>query len=396
MSLSEKPAIDSIPLPPGMNAVVVLIADQDKPGLQTLQQGLETGGYQVLATDSGAQALELLDELHPQIVLLGAALADMDGAYVCRQIKTRDTHGYTPVIILAPPRQVSGPPEPDYLADAIIYKPVQRADLLTWLWPLLRMKDQFDRLLSENQKLAAETRAVEILKSEIITNVSHELRTPLVQVKAAVSLLAEEMTQNGHRDQGANVADMAAQAVARLENAVENIRQLAQTHHIRRDTVHLEEAADLAIRHLERNWTSRSAAERVQKHLEADLPMVWGDKRALARLLQLLLDNALKFSPAGSPVFVLAEHRDDSMVWIGVQDFGIGIADEDQAHIFEAFYQVDGSTTRRYGGTGTGLALARLLADGMGASIQLDSKPNEGSTFSFFLPVASPNEMPPD
>ena len=75
-----------------------------------------------------------------------------------------------------------------------------------------------------------------------------------------------------------------------------------------------------------------------------------------------------------------------------MQDYGIGIPDEERSLIFEAFYQVDGSSTRSYGGTGTGLALAVLLANGMNTSIELDSRLGEGSTFSFVLPEADLDE----
>ena len=83
----------------------------------------------------------------------------------------------------------------------------------------------------------------------------------------------------------------------------------------------------------------------------------------------------------------------EDCVWVGVQDFGIGIAQEDQDRIFDAFFQVDGSSTRRYGGTGTGLALAMLLAAGMNTSIEVESQPDKGSMFSFSLPVASLDDI---
>ncbi len=254
------------------------------------------------------------------------------------------------------------------------------------------MKQQIDRLIRENQELAEASRRVEVMKSDIISNVSHELSTPLVQVKAAVALLAEDMGQHGGSQQS-SMAAMAEQAVARLESAVDNIRQLAQTHHIKLGPVSVPESIDLAVRMIERSWASRGASNRIQKQIDGKLPPAVADKRALARLIQLLLDNALKFSPEESPVYLQVTSSRDRQVWISVQDFGIGIAEEEQSRIFEAFYQVDGSSTRRYGGTGTGLALAMLLAHGMHTEIEVQSVPNQGSTFSFRLPAADPGRM---
>jgi len=119
---------------------------------------------------------------------------------------------------------------------------------------------------------------------------------------------------------------------------------------------------------------------------------VLADKLALGRLLQVLIENALKFSPPESPVYVLARYDGHDEVWMGVQDFGIGIAEEEHEHIFDAFYQVERSSTRRYSGLGTGLALALLLARGMQTTIGLDSVVNEGSTFYFRLPVVRPGD----
>jgi signal transduction histidine kinase len=134
--------------------------------------------------------------------------------------------------------------------------------------------------------------------------------------------------------------------------------------------------------------TSRRIRERIEKRIPANIPPVLGDKRALAHVLQLLLDNALKFSPADSQVYIVARQINNREVWIGVQDFGIGIAPEEHARIFDAFYQVNGGPARPYGGTGTGLTLAMLLARGMNSTIDPDSTPGRGSTFSLVLPIA--------
>ncbi len=385
VSLSGLPD-NTIPLPPGLQTATVLIADSDTRSTRALQRPLEDGGYSVLLARSGRQTLQTVYDRRPDLVLLGSHLPEGDGHAICEQIKSDQNLGFLPVILLADDAPDIAQPNGsfDLAPDAVMLKPVDTAELATWLKTMLQLKAQFDRKLD---RLAAEMRRLEVLRSEIITNISHELGTPLLQVKSAISLLAEDVTQHGTPEQ-ARVADMATQALARLEHEVNNIRQLARTHDIRLGPVMLAEAVQRALRHLERSWKSRDAVGRVEMRLPPDLPFVLADKRALARLLQVLIDNALKFSPPDSPVYVQAKELDSARVWVGVQDYGIGISDAEHEHIFEPFYKVDASATQPYGGSGAGLALATLLASGMNVTIMVDSTPGEGSTFSFVLLAA--------
>jgi two-component system sensor histidine kinase/response regulator len=375
-------------LAPDTTTATLLIADSDNRTVSSLQRRLKAGGYTVLAASSSQQALRLVDARHPQLLLLGDRLKDAEGLWFCQQIKSDASLGFLPVIFMTVRANHTGEDESDLSPDATLFKPINGDELQGWLRRLLRIKRQVEH---PRRTRAMQTTEVNLLKTDIISNVAHELGTPLVQVKAALSLLSEDVSQHGTTDQH-KLSLMATQAVARLEGAIENIRQLAQSHHIRLTPVIVEEGVDLAIRHLERSWMSRGAHTRIEKQFEDNLPLVWGDKRALGRPLQLLRDNALKFSPEDSPVYVLAYRLPDDQVWIGVQDFGIGIPTEERALIFEAFYQVDGSSTKRYGGTGTGLALAMLLANGMNTTIELDSTVGEGSTFSFTLPEVDLDE----
>jgi signal transduction histidine kinase len=384
---AQRLATDPVSPAPEVPIITLLVADGDNRTVRALQRRLQAGGYGVIVANRAEQVFRTLHEKHPSAVILGENLRDTDGKTVCRQIKLDSTAIYVPVILIADHDQDGDwneDPSPS-APDATLCKPVDGGELLEWLRLLLGFKRQFDYRM---KKLVTQVQTAELVKSDIINNVSHEIATPLLQVKSAVSLLAEDIARQGTREQ-ARVASMATQAVGRLEDVVNNIRQLARADKIELGPVVLNEAVDLAIRHLERSWTWRGARDRILKQVEDDLPLVVGDKRALGHLLQLLLDNALKFSPADSPVYIIASRLSEDSVWVGVQDFGIGIAEEEHARVFEEFYQVDGSSTRRQGGTGSGLALAMLLAQGMGSAIHLDSVPSEGSTFSFVLPVTS-------
>jgi len=120
---------------------------------------------------------------------------------------------------------------------------------------------------------------------------------------------------------------------------------------------------------------------------------LWG-KQKIAKILASLLSNAYKFTHEGE-VRIELEVLEDRVIY-SVQDTGIGIPPEAQRFVFDEFRQVDGSMTRRYGGSGLGLALARRLARLLGGDIVLVSTPSVGSTFRVEIPLAyEPNEEPP-
>jgi signal transduction histidine kinase len=109
-----------------------------------------------------------------------------------------------------------------------------------------------------------------------------------------------------------------------------------------------------------------------------------------------LASNALKFTEKGGVTIRCTQLKQSDMVYIAVQDTGVGISPAALSYIFEAFRQADGSTTRRFGGTGLGLTIAKKLVELQGGDIVVESVPGQGSTFAFTLPVATsyqPNEM---
>ncbi len=371
-------------------APLLLLVDSEPANLTELYDDFVRYDYQVLVSDSSYDALEQVRQYQPHLMIVGSTLADVSGNDMCRQIKADDRLGFIPIILFdGDAASLSG--DSPWYADVVLPRSASLSDLHDWVNFLLHIRGQFDRLKRENERLLDAARSIEMLKRQIIANVSHELGTPLVQVKAAVALLAEESRQSENPGQP-SVAEMAQQAVARLEGVVETIRQLAQTHDVRLVAVNVADSVDLALRHLERSWSSRNSTDRINVQIDPRLSPVRADKRALARLLQLLLDNALKFSESPSPVHLIARAEPRGKVWIGVRDFGIGIPPHEHHRVFDAFYQVDGSSTRRYGGTGSGLALAGLLARSMNTTIHLESTPGHGSTFYFVLPVATPED----
>ncbi|MBE2270080.1 MAG: hypothetical protein IAE80_17715 [Anaerolinea sp.] len=218
---------------------------------------------------------------------------------------------------------------------------------------------------------------LDILRNAIVRNVSHELKTPLLQIKSAVSLMAED-------SDNPKLADYAMEATARLEAVVKNITQLADSLEIRLEPCQIKDCVDQALRTLRRSWEHQTSVERVRVELDGELPLVLADRQGLGVVLQLLIDNALKFSKHAVRV---TARQDANWLIISVQDYGIGIERDKIDRIFEPFYQVDSSSTRRFGGAGVGLAIVRLILERHDAEINVTSEIGKGSTFSFALRI---------
>jgi signal transduction histidine kinase len=117
------------------------------------------------------------------------------------------------------------------------------------------------------------------------------------------------------------------------------------------------------------------------------VPRIHADRDKLRQCLVNLCSNAVKFTPAGGKITVSAQAAPGDRVAIHVTDSGIGIAEEHLERVFDVFYQVDGSSTREYGGAGLGLAIVKSFVEAHGGTVSVRSRPGEGSTFTVLLPV---------
>jgi signal transduction histidine kinase len=230
-----------------------------------------------------------------------------------------------------------------------------------------------------------ELRELDMLREQFIQNVAHELRTPLALVRGYVEMLAGGDLTSSERDLAVRIASERVRSLVELVEAITTLQDL-ETHPLSIGDVDLPELIDMACQ----MTTQRAAATgvRLQCQDSEALPPVPGDFTRLAQALHQLLDNACKFSKAGSEVLIETElSQEGNYVLISVADEGIGIPSEEHERIFERFYQVDGSPSRRYGGTGLGLALVREIAEGHNGWVGLESEPGKGSTFTVALPL---------
>lgn len=373
---------------------MVLVADDDPDVVEVMAFLLESEGYRVVKAYDGEEAIQIVDAQHPDLVLLDVRMPVIDGYAVCQHIKSNPKTAFIPVVMITSVRgldsKVAGVTAG---ADDYLNKPVNEVELSARVRSLLRMKGLYDELEAYRRSLEdlVEQRTAQLqaaleklqsldrLKSEIINNVSHELRTPLTQVKNAVDLI-EGCTSP---DEMSALVAVAKQASVRLERLIRNIIELGTGLTVTLEPVSVADSVHQAIVAMRALHPMNGI--HIEAMIENDLPRVWADRAGLVRVLQHLLDNAVKFSPNGGRIEIIARREDERAIWIGVRDHGIGIPAHERERIFEQFYQVDGSPTRPFGGVGIGLSIVKLVVEGHGSTVQVESKQGEGSTFSFVL-----------
>ncbi len=225
------------------------------------------------------------------------------------------------------------------------------------------------------------------MKSQLLSIVSHELRTPLAAIKGFTTTLLREDVRWDEASQR-EFLRIIDEETDRLGELIDSLLDMSQ---IETGMLRIEPEA-VQLRNLVREAKDR-AQRRTESHwfvmdMPAELPRVWADPRRVRQVLNNLLENAIKYSPEGGQITISCEVEPDHVL-VSIADQGRGIPPEYREKVFERFFQVDAATTRRTGGSGLGLSIAKGIIEAQGGKIWVDSAPGKGSIFRFTLPLAT-------
>ena len=262
--------------------------------------------------------------------------------------------------------------------------------LLTQLRRAARLSDAY-------RQATADAKAANRAKSDFLARMTHELRTPLNAVIGYSELLHEDAAERGHDDMLEDLQRIRL-AGTHLLAMINDTLDLAK---IETGRVELHpETADVRLLTQEVVDAVQPLMRKNGNRLECDIPDIGQmrvDTTKLRQILFNLLSNAAKFTQNGKVDLDIVRTGDKNGEWVRfrVHDTGIGIDSDWQPRVFESFVQADGSSTREYGGTGLGLSVAKSLCELMGGTIELESQPGTGTTFTVRLPAgesaAGPN-----
>ncbi len=224
------------------------------------------------------------------------------------------------------------------------------------------------------------------MKANFVSNISHELRTPLTHIKGYIELMLAESLGPISNEQR-HALTVSQRSTGKLEDMIEDLIMFSLASRgemsMKLEGVDIRRLVSLVTKTAMRKAEDRGV--KLEVLVKDDTPYVQADGEKISWVVGQLIGNGIKFTPSGGSVTVAIEEEGKNLVQVIVRDTGVGIPQDRMKEIFEPFHQLDGSSTRRYGGTGLGLSLVRQIVEGHGSLLDVKSTEGKGTTFKFPL-----------
>ncbi len=355
---------------------VVLVIDDESSNFDVIEILLFKEGYQLHYKNSGVEAIANLKEINPAIILLDVMMPDVDGIEICQQLKSDPQWQHIPIIIIS---ILSGKEDLarclDAGADDFVSKPINSNELRARVRSMLRIKSQYDHI-----------QETMLLREEMMQAIVHDLRNPLIGI-----LLGCESVKT------MDIPDRAHKRIEQIGNTVDQMRLLiddiltigqieSKKLVLNHGRINIDEMAQEAIS----NFEAIASSKQIQLLYELPQEPVYtsGDRHLLRRVLENLIDNAIKFSPQRSPIMLKVEavpenpHRPD-LIKIQVIDCGVGVSPTQKQVIFQK-YEV-GNVVYGVSQIGLGLFFCKMIVEAHHGVISVTNNQPKGAIFTILL-----------
>ncbi|TGA98915.1 HAMP domain-containing histidine kinase [Sporolactobacillus shoreae] len=250
---------------------------------------------------------------------------------------------------------------------------------------LAELAEDFNHMTERLEESFNQIRKSEDEKKTMIAQLSHDIKTPVTSIRSQIEAILDGMVDDEERP--VYLESIQNQAM-RLSQLTDELLEVTTTQENKKHKpvvrkVWIDKILVAALNSFQ--VQIKTEKRDIQIELKGKTPFIYTDEEGMNRILHNIIANALKYSDPGTPIKI-QEKENDHFIQISVQDFGVGVPEKEQKHIFERFYRVEKSRNQKYGGTGLGLFISLEIAEKLGGNITVRSKSGEGSTFTVSLP----------
>ena len=369
----------------------ILIVDDDPVVRSLMRDALEDGGFAVIEAEDGLAACAICAKGPPVLIVADVIMPNMDGFELCRTLRRRAATEHVPILM------ATG--LDDYRSIAIAYeagatdfisKPLNWLILNHRIRYMLRAAAAFADLRENQSRLIAAKEAAEAAdkaKSDFLANMSHELRTPLNAIIGFSGIMRDALLgpiDPQYADYARIIGDSGAHLLAIINDILDLAKSEAQGLELAESQVDIAAVATFSLDMVAEMAKKQQVA--CSSEMASGLPAFWGDAKKLRQILITLLSNAIKFTPSGGSVRLVAGREREGGLILSVVDSGIGIPADKIAVALAPFGQVDASLARKYEGVGLGLPLTKRLVELHGGTLEIVSVPGAGTTVTARFP----------
>ncbi len=372
----------------------VLIVDDTVENLQMLTNMLKEKGYSARPLPSGKLALQAIESLPPDLILLDINMPEMNGFEVCQRLKAREETRDIPVIFISALSDTMDKVKA-FQAGGVDYvtKPFQIEEVHARVEAHLALRQLRVELEQRNDQLEQSLdrqKELEQLKERLVQMIVHDLKNPLAAIMGNTDYLMDEVPAGGDAEEAMHDVADSARAMHRMVINILDVLQLED-----RKLTPRRRPVDLAALAQGAAGTLRAVAElgghTIEVQAPAGLPEVQLDPDLVQRVLENLLENALKYTPPGSSVTVVVGLSPEGDAAIDVLDQGPGVPEHLREQVFEVYERLERDQDRdARKSRGLGLAFCKLAAEAHGGRIWIEDRAPKGAAFRVMLPAEGP------
>lgn len=372
----------------------VLIVDDEERNIKLLRAYLQAEKHNIFGASSGEEALKMVNDFNPDLVLLDVMMPGIDGFEVCKRLKQDDKTQMIPVVMVTALRR-----KEDRIraleagADDFLSKPVDRTELLVRVKSLLRIKSYHDQLLNSYKEIALKNEKLKELEGvrEGLTHmIIHDLNNPLAVILGNLELIKTE-----NQNLSENERDRIEKCLIYILGLKQLIQSLLDVHRMEEGKLQPVKAViniPELINGVFGQFTPKAEVEEISLTFckPGGIPNVRADQGLIGRVIANLLSNAIRYTPAWGEIVAATDYLPKSKsIRVSIKDNGNGLEPEYHERIFDKFEQVklkDSAVT--VGSVGLGLAFCKMAVEAHGGEIWVESEGNgKGCTFCFTMPI---------